>query len=123
MKLLMSAKTQQYLVSLDQKNQNQSDYYYEHMDALDRLIYEEGLRIKQIYFDQELDLMLLVLNNKKVMKRAISGFKRLATATEAQLTNFENDGIGIHWPDVDEDLSLRGFLNHELAHMDTPIVS
>ncbi|MEM6843709.1 MAG: DUF2442 domain-containing protein [Bacteroidota bacterium] len=111
------------MASLDQKNQEQPDYYYGQMDALDRLIYEEGLRIKHIYFDQELALMLLVLNNKKVMKRTISEFKRLASATEQQLNNFENDGIGIHWPDVDEDLGLRGFLEYELIHMDKPIVT
>ena len=123
MKPSVSEQTQQYLASLDQKDQSQPDYYYGQMDALDRLIYEEGLRIKHIYFDKELDLMLLVLNNKKVMKRTISEFKRLADATEDQLTNFENDGIGIHWPDVDEDLSLRGFLKYELAHMDKPMVA
>ena len=118
----MSEQTKRYLASLEKKDQHQPDYYYGTMDALDRLIYEEGLRIKHVYFDQELDLMLLVLNNKKVMKRSISDFKRLAGANEEQLHNFENDGIGIHWPEVDEDLSLRGFLTYELAHMDNPMV-
>ena len=123
MKPSVSEKTKHYLASLDQKDQSQPDYYYGQMDAFDRLIYEEGLRIKRLYFDKELDLMLLVLNNKKVIKRAISEFKRLANATEEQLHNFENDGIGIHWPDVDEDLSLRGFLKYELVHMDKPMVA
>jgi len=123
MKPSVSKKTKQYLASLDKKDQSQPDYYYGHMDALDKLIYEDGLRIKQIYFDKELDLMLIVLNNKKIMKRAISEFKRLATASEKQLYNFDNDGIGVHWPDVDEDLSLRGFLQHELAHVDKPLVA
>ena len=123
MKPSVSEQTKQYLASLDQKDQSQPDHYYGQMDALDRLIYEEGLRIKHLYFAKELDLMLLVLNNKKVMKRAISEFKRLASATEEQLHHFENDGIGVHWPDVDEDLSLRGFLQYELIHMDQPMVA
>lgn len=123
MKPSVSKKTKQYLASLDKKDQSQPDYYYGHMDALDKLIYEDGLRIKQIYFDKELDLMLIVLNNKKIIKRAISEFKRLATASEKQLYNFDNDGVGVHWPDVDEDLSLRGFLQHELAHVDKPLVA
>lgn len=92
-------------------------------DPLDQLIFEGGLRMQQVWFDRELDLIVVLLNNKKVLKRPLSDFKRLATATEAQLNHFENDGIGIHWPDVDEDLSLRGFLKYELAHMDKPIVA
>lgn len=37
---------------------------------------------------------------------------RLSDATPSQRNNFEiiADGIGIHWPDVDEDISARGML-------------
>lgn len=35
---------------------------------------------------------------------------RLARATEAQRANMELSPMGIHWPDVDEDLSIRGLL-------------
>ena len=123
MKPSVGKKTQAYLDALESKNQEEPDYYYAQLDGLDTLIYEDGLRIQQIYFTPALDLMLIVLNNKKVMKRAISEFKRLASATEQQLINFENDGIGVHWPEVDEDLSLRGFLQYELAHADKPLVA
>ncbi len=92
-------------------------------DPLDQLIFEKGLRIHQVWFDKSLDLIILLLNNRKILKRPISDFKRLATASEQQLHNFENDGIGIHWPDVDEDLSLRGFLKYELARMDKPLIA
>ena len=39
-------------------------------------------------------------------------FPRLAHATRRQLENFEilADGEGIHWPDIDEDLSVAGLL-------------
>ncbi|WP_019895550.1 DUF2442 domain-containing protein [Hydrogenovibrio halophilus] len=39
-------------------------------------------------------------------------YERLATATPEQLQNFEllGDGEGIHWPLLDEDLSIKGFL-------------
>ncbi|MBC7920818.1 MAG: DUF2442 domain-containing protein [Ferruginibacter sp.] len=92
-------------------------------DGLDRLIHEDGLRIQQVYFNRELDLMMVLLNNRKIIKRAISGFASLRQATHQQLTNFENDGVGIHWPDLDEDLSLRGFLAYEVAHVDQPLSS
>ncbi|MBD3331392.1 DUF2442 domain-containing protein [candidate division GN15 bacterium] len=39
-------------------------------------------------------------------------FPRLLHASDAQRGNFEliGDGEGIHWPDVDEDISVRGLL-------------
>lgn len=90
-------------------------------DPLDQLIFEGGLRIKTIWFDKDLDLIVVLLNNKKILQRPISDFKRLKTATEDQLKNYENDGIGVHWPDLDEDLSLRGFLKYELAHFNEKV--
>ena len=38
---------------------------------------------------------------------------RLSDATPAQRTNWQliGDGHGVHWPDVDEDLSAEGMLN------------
>ncbi len=35
---------------------------------------------------------------------------RLARGTEAQLRRMEISPFGIHWPDLDEDLSFRGLL-------------
>lgn len=91
-------------------------------DPIDQLIFEEGLRMKNLWFDLELDLIIVLLNNKKMLKRPISDFKQLAGAKEVQLKKFDNDGIDIHWPDLDEDLSLRSFLKYELAKMDTPLM-
>ena len=43
-------------------------------------------------------------------------FPRLSRASKDQLNNWEllGDGEGIHWPDLDEDLSVSGLLtgNH-----------
>ena len=38
---------------------------------------------------------------------------RLSDATPKQRANFEiiGDGQGVHWPDVDEDISANGMLN------------
>jgi len=85
-------------------------------DPLDQLIFEDGLRIKSIWFDQELDIIIVLLNNRKLIQRPISDFPRLNKATKDELQNYENNGIGVRWPKVDEDLSLRGFLKYELAH-------
>ena len=42
---------------------------------------------------------------------------RLSEATVAQRSNFEiiGDGDGVHWPDVDEDVSASGMLQGEPA--------
>lgn len=33
---------------------------------------------------------------------------RLAQGTPAQINNIELSAFGLHWPDLDEDLSIRG---------------
>ena len=43
---------------------------------------------------------------------------RLSDATPAQRANWEliGDGHGVHWPDVDEDISAEGMLSGIPAH-------
>ncbi len=81
-------------------------------DYIDKLIFEKNLRIKNVFFDKSLDLMLVILNNRGVIKAKISDFPRLKNATEKQLNNWEliGNGIGLHWEDLDEDISLKGLL-------------
>jgi len=55
--------------------------------------------MKSVWFDCDLDLIIVLLNNKKVLKRPLSDFKRLAEAEEEKLNPYENDGIAIHWPE------------------------
>ncbi len=85
-------------------------------DTIEALIFEEGLRIQTISFYRELDLMLVVLNTKAVLRQKISSFPRLASASDEALQQYEliAGGAGIHWPLLDEDLSLKGFLREEL---------
>ena len=42
----------------------------------------------------------------------LAWFPKLARATAGQLQNYEllGDGEGIHWPDLDEDVSVEGLL-------------
>ncbi|MEZ7957151.1 MAG: DUF2442 domain-containing protein [Rubritalea sp.] len=37
--------------------------------------------------------------------------KRLENASHEQLNNIEVSPFGLHWPDIDEDLSLRGIID------------
>jgi hypothetical protein len=79
-------------------------------DPIDSMIFEEGLRIEKLFFDKDLDLMLIVLNNRKVIKESISQYRTLQKASLDQLQRYELSRTGVHWPELDEDLSLRGFL-------------
>jgi hypothetical protein len=47
---------------------------------------------------------------------------RLAEATPSQRLNFEilGDGQGVHWPDIDEDISVEGMLSGGPARRPAP---
>ena len=85
-------------------------------DAIESLIFNEGLRIQAIDIHQEIDLLLVILNTNAILQQKLSAYDRLAKATSEQLHNYQfiGEGAGIHWPDIDEDLSLKGFLQNEL---------
>ncbi len=88
-------------------------------DSIEKVIFEEGLRIKAIHFHKDIDLMLIVLNNGKVLKHTISGSPLLEKAESNQLNNYRliGKGVGVHWPELDEDLSLKGFLQTTLTQV------
>lgn len=81
-------------------------------DPFDKLVFEKKLRIKQVYFDKELDLLAVVLNNGHIIKAHLSDFPRLKDGTESQLNNWRSisEGVGICWDDLDEDISLVGLI-------------
>ena len=57
------------------------------------------------------DLIVSLVDGRKVTVPLI-WFPRLSNATKEQLENYEilGDGEGIHWPDIDEDISVEGLL-------------
>lgn len=88
-------------------------------DAIDNIIFKEGLRIKAVDIHPELDLITIYLNTKAVLSQNISSYRLLKGAEKSQLLQYEliGDGIGIHWPLLDEDLSLKGFIQDELRRV------
>jgi hypothetical protein len=58
------------------------------------------------------DQLLVVLADGRELSAPLAWFPRLAEATEAQRTNWRliGRGQGIHWPDVDEDISVTSLL-------------
>ena len=57
------------------------------------------------------DLIVSLVDGRRVTVPLV-WFPRLAKATREQLEKYEllGDGEGIHWPDLDEDLSVAGLL-------------
>lgn len=58
------------------------------------------------------DELIVALADGRQVTVPLAWFPRLLRATADQRRNFEilGDGVGIHWPDVDEDLSVSGLL-------------
>jgi hypothetical protein len=58
------------------------------------------------------DELNVVLNDGRRISVPLAWFPRLIAGTSAQRANFEllGDGQGIHWPELDEDLSVVGLL-------------
>ena len=58
------------------------------------------------------DELLVVLADGRRIAVPLAWFPRLLGATAEERHHFEilGDGVGIHWPDIDEDLSVAGLL-------------
>lgn len=87
-------------------------------DAIENLIYSEDLRIESVKLSPQLDVLYIQLNNHLVFVAPISSYKRLKNASPEHLKHFKliANQTGIHWPEIDEDLSLKGFLKEYLLH-------
>ena len=63
-------------------------------------------------------IMLLHVDERDYEVDISSQSQRLASATPAQRQNFvvSPSGYGIHWPDLDEDLSVDGLIEVKHRH-------
>jgi hypothetical protein len=52
--------------------------------------------------------IVIVMRSGKELRFPASANPRLAKGTREQLNHIELSPFGIHWPDLDEDLSFRG---------------
>jgi hypothetical protein len=88
-------------------------------DSIEQLIFNENLRISSLSFDKSSNCMLVYLNNDSTLIINIQSYPRLESASPDQLHNYSliANGIGIYWPDVDVDLSLKGFLRDMLRQL------
>ena len=68
-------------------------------------------RVKEVSVSEE--LITFRLMDGRVISVPLAWSWRLSDATVAQRQHFEiiGDGHGVHWPDVDEDISVEGMLH------------
>lgn len=63
-----------------------------------------------VWFDQE--MLHVRLDDGREVGVPVAWFPRLRDASPAQREQWRliGDGVGIHWEDLDEDISVRGLL-------------
>lgn len=68
------------------------------------------IRVKSVRVDDE--RIVVELMDGRAIAAPVSWYPRLANATPEQRANWllAGAGLGIHWPDIDEDLSTEGLL-------------
>ncbi|MBI3989548.1 MAG: DUF2442 domain-containing protein [candidate division NC10 bacterium] len=68
-------------------------------------------RIKEVSVTDE--MITAHLADGRVISVPLAWSWRLSEATPAQRSNFEiiGDGQGVHWPEIDEDISAEGMLH------------
>lgn len=67
-------------------------------------------RVESVEFSEE--FLIVGLKDGRRISVPIEWYPRLARASRGQLANWQvcGGGYGIHWPEIDEDLSTEGLL-------------
>ena len=74
---------------------------------------ENEIIVQKVWFDDD---FIYIQTDKGVVKNhPIIWFPRLFNATKAQRENFHLSPFGIHWDEIDEDLSFEGFFSFKKA--------
>lgn len=61
----------------------------------------------------ENDMLIATISDGRIVSIPVVWFPRLRGASQDKLNHFEisPSGYGIHWPDLDEDISIKSFLS------------
>ena len=80
------------------------------MSGMNTLAPESGNRVKDVRFTKH--AMSVDLMDGRTITVPLTWYPSLLHATATQLANWQTcaAGFGIHWPDLDEDLSTEGLL-------------
>jgi hypothetical protein len=69
---------------------------------------ETELKIKKLWFDDS--KIFIHTDDGRELWQSLLWYHRLQNATREQRNNYNVSYSGIHWPDVDEDISFESFL-------------
>ncbi|MBI1939099.1 MAG: DUF2442 domain-containing protein [Ignavibacteriales bacterium] len=74
------------------------------------LAYQADERVKKVKIEN--DMLCVDLYDGRVISVPLAWYPKLFAAKKKQLLNWEisGGGYGIHWPELDEDLSTEGLL-------------
>ncbi len=77
---------------------------------MNTLVLEHECLAQKVVFTE--DSFIVYLNDGRSISVPLVWYPRLFNATRQELENYEliGDGEGIHWPDLDEDMSIEGIL-------------
>jgi hypothetical protein len=77
-------------------------------------------RAVDLAFDDE--MLVVRLEDGRELRIPIEWYPSLRDATDAQRQRWEfiGGGAGVHWPDLDEDLSIRGMLAPQMPQATRP---
>jgi hypothetical protein len=69
-------------------------------------------KIQFVEFDNEINICL---KSNEIINIPYSYTSRIKNSNKKELLNYKiiGDGIGIHFPNIDEDISLDGILNYK----------
>ena len=67
-------------------------------------------KIVKVWIDN--NAVYIQTNTGKIFNEQFANYPRLRAALPSQRANFEYDNIGIHWEELNEDLSYSGFMKH-----------
>jgi hypothetical protein len=81
-------------------------------DELEMALFQRGIKIHSIEFVKGMDMFIIILNNKEIIKDVISDYPELSSLTHQQLTDYSlsEDKLSVRWEKEDIDLSLIGFV-------------
>src|SRR5215212_11557441 len=79
------------------------------------MLEKEGYRPQVALFRD--GFILVAMKSGAEIRFPVAENPRLAHGTAEQLNNIELSLFGLHWPDLDEDLSLRGLAQGDYGHV------
>ncbi len=79
----------------------------------------EFILIRDLWFDDK--RVYFLLSDNRIVGIPRAWFPRLKKADKTQLSNWEliADGIGVHWSEIDEDLSAEGLFTYKPQNLKT----